>query len=248
MPLFVAFLAAIVGAFAAFFVWLELLMRDAAVYVVALFMPLALAASIWPRWSGTLRRTAELLVVVIGSKFVIVSIVALAAALVAGGGGGVEHVLAASALMLLACFAPFVLLRLVPFAEGAMGAAYGRRSAAGGRRSAPYRWAATRRSCATWPTRSTARAGPCGAPRSGGGAAQAARTWRRRRGWRRKQRGGGAGGGEAARVAARRRRPRRSGGGDPGGGGARSAQRGGAPPADRHRPAGGRDLTTSGRR
>ncbi len=136
VPLFVAFLAAIVGAFAAFFVWLELLMRDAAVYVVALFMPLGLAASIWPRWSGTLRRTAELLVAVIGSKFVIVAIVALAAALVAGGGGGVEHVLAASALMLLACFAPFVLLRLVPFAEGAMGAAYGRRSAAGGTVSA----------------------------------------------------------------------------------------------------------------
>ena len=135
VPLFVAFLAAIVGAFAAFFVWLELLMRDAAVYVVALFMPLGLAASIWPRWSSALRRTAELLVAVIGSKFVIVSIVALAAALV-GGGGGVEHVLAASALMLLACFAPFVLLRLVPFAEGAMGAAYGRRSAAGGTVSA----------------------------------------------------------------------------------------------------------------
>ena len=46
VPLFVTFLAAIIGAFAAFMVWLELLMRDAAVYVVALFMPLALAASI----------------------------------------------------------------------------------------------------------------------------------------------------------------------------------------------------------
>ena len=83
MPLFVSFLAAIIGAFAAFFVWIELLMRDAAVYVVALFMPLALAASIWPRWSGALRRTGELIVVVIGSKFVIVSIIALAAGLVA---------------------------------------------------------------------------------------------------------------------------------------------------------------------
>jgi hypothetical protein len=132
VPLFVGFLAAIVGAFAAFFVWLELLARDAAVYVVALFLPLGLAASIWPRWSGALRRTGELLVAVIGSKFVIVAIIGLAAALVAGGGGGLEHVLAASALMLLACFAPFVLLKLIPFAEGAMGAAYSRRSASGG--------------------------------------------------------------------------------------------------------------------
>ncbi len=39
VPLFVTFLAAIIGAFAAFLVWLELLMRDAAIYVVALFMP-----------------------------------------------------------------------------------------------------------------------------------------------------------------------------------------------------------------
>lgn len=132
VPLFVTFLAAIIGAFAAFFVWIELLMRDAAVYVVALFMPLALAASIWPRWSGALRRSGELLVVVIASKFVIVSIISLAAGLIAENAGEVEHILAASALMLLACFAPFVLFKLVPFAEGAMSAAYGRRSAAGG--------------------------------------------------------------------------------------------------------------------
>ena len=132
VPLFVTFLAAIIGAFAAFMVWLELLMRDAAVYVVALFMPLALAASIWPRWGGALRRTGELLLVVIGSKFVIVSIISLAAGLMAENDGRIEHILAASALMLLACFAPFVLFRLVPFAEGAMASAYGRRSAAGG--------------------------------------------------------------------------------------------------------------------
>jgi type IV secretion system protein TrbL len=132
VPLFVTFLAAIIGAFAAFFVWLELLMRDAAVYVVALFLPLALAASIWPRWSGALRRTAELLLVVISSKFVIVSILSLAAGLLATNDGQVEHILAAAALMLLACFAPFVLFKLLPFAEGAVGAAYGRRSASGG--------------------------------------------------------------------------------------------------------------------
>lgn len=132
VPLFVGFVAAIVGAFAAFAVWLELVMRDAAVYAVALFMPLALAASIWPRWTGALRRTGELLVAVIGSKFVIVAIVSLAASLIAEEAGSVEHVLAAAALMCLACFAPFVLLRLIPFSEGALAAAYGRRSATGG--------------------------------------------------------------------------------------------------------------------
>jgi hypothetical protein len=132
VPLFVTFLAAVIGAFAAFFVWIELLIRDAAVYVVALFAPLSLAASIWPRWSGVFRRSAEVLCVVIGSKFVIVAIIGLAAGLAADSGGSVEHVLAASALMLLACFSPFVLFKLVPFAEGAVASAYGRRSAAGG--------------------------------------------------------------------------------------------------------------------
>ena len=132
MPLFVTFLVAVIAAFAAFFVWIELLMRDAAIYVVALFVPLSLAASIWPRWSGALRRTAELLVVVIASKFVIVAILSLAASLLAHNAGQVEQILAASALMLLACFSPIALLRLVPFAEGAMAAAYARRSATGG--------------------------------------------------------------------------------------------------------------------
>jgi hypothetical protein len=132
VPLFVTFLAAIIGAFAAFLVWLELLMRDAAVYVVALFTPLALAASIWPRWSGALRRTGELLFTVIASKFVIVAIISLAAGLVSESDDSTEHILAAAALMLLACFAPLVLMKLVPFAEGAMSAAYNRRSSGGG--------------------------------------------------------------------------------------------------------------------
>jgi hypothetical protein len=132
VPLFVTFLVAIIGAFAAFLVWLELLMRDAAIYVVASFMPLSLAAAIWPRWASALRKTGELLVAIIGSKFVIVSILALAAGLMAKPEGRIEPMLAASALMVLACFAPFVLLKFVPFAESAMTAAYSRRSAGGG--------------------------------------------------------------------------------------------------------------------
>ena len=131
VPMFVGFIAAIVAAFAAFLVWIELLMRDAAIYAVALFMPLAIAASIWPRWMSALRKTAELVIVVVFSKFVIVAVIALAASLMAHGDGGVEQVLAAGALLLLACFSPFVLFKLVPFAEGAVGAAFNRQSAAG---------------------------------------------------------------------------------------------------------------------
>lgn len=108
VPLFVGFIAAALAAFAALAVWIELLMRDAAIYAVALFMPLALAASIWPRWAAALRRTCELVIVLVFSKFVIVAIIALATSLLANAEGKVEHVLAAAALLLLACFAPFV--------------------------------------------------------------------------------------------------------------------------------------------
>ncbi len=131
VPLFVGFITAMVAAFAAFLVWIELLMRDAAIYAVALFMPMAIAASIWPRWMSALRRTGELLIVVVFSKFVIVGVIALAASLLAHSGSEVEHVLAAGALLLLACFAPFVLFKLVPFAEGAVSSAYHRQSAGG---------------------------------------------------------------------------------------------------------------------
>jgi len=136
VPLFVGFIAAIVVAFAAFLVWIELLMRDAAIYVVALFMPMAIAASIWPRWVSALRRTAELMIVIVFSKFVIVAIIALAASLLANTGGEVEQVLAAGALLLLACFSPVVLFRLVPFAEGAVSAAYNRQGGGGAGRQA----------------------------------------------------------------------------------------------------------------
>lgn len=132
VPLFVTFLAAIVGAFAAFCVWIELLFRDAAVYVVVLFMPLAAAAAISPRWAHVLRRYIEVIVTVIGSKFVIVSVVALAASLISEKGAGVEHILAASALLLVACFCPLVLFRLVLSMEEGVSAALSRRGAAGG--------------------------------------------------------------------------------------------------------------------
>ncbi len=131
VPVFAVIIAALLAIVAGFFVWIELVARDAGIYVVALFMPMALAASIWPRWSGALRRTAELLVALIGSKFVIVVIVSLAAGLLGHGDGRFEQVIAAAALLLLACFAPIVLLRMVPFAEGAMASAYARRSGAG---------------------------------------------------------------------------------------------------------------------
>ena len=132
VPLFVTFVMAIVGAFAAFCVWIELWFRDASVYVVVLFMPLAAAAAISPRWAHVLRRYVEVIVTVIGSKFVIVSVVALAASLISEEGASFEHILAASALLLVACFCPLVFFRLVLSMEEGVSAALSRRGAAGG--------------------------------------------------------------------------------------------------------------------
>ncbi|HKI64691.1 MAG TPA: hypothetical protein VKA16_08710, partial [Burkholderiales bacterium] len=197
VPLFVGFIAAIVAAFAAFLVWIELLMRDAAIYAVALFMPLAIAASIWPRWMGALRRTGELVIVVVFSKFVIVSVIALAASLLANTGGKVEHILAAGALMLLACFAPFVLFRLVPFAESAVSSAFNRQSA-GGASVRTVEFASSvqmmrRAALANWAVNSTkakdgSAAGGGGGDSAGGGGAKA-------------KPGGGSGGGGAGGSA-----------------------------------------------
>jgi hypothetical protein len=131
VPLFVTCLMAIVGGLAAFCVWIEMVFRDAAVYAVVLFMPLAAAASINPRWTHVLRRYVEVIVTVVGSKFVIVSVVALAASLMSENGPSFEHILAASALLLVACFCPFLLFRLVLSTEAAASAAFARRSAGG---------------------------------------------------------------------------------------------------------------------
>jgi hypothetical protein len=132
VPLFVGFIAAILAAFAAFFVWIELLMRDASIYISSLFLPFGIAAAVWPRWVRALQRLCELEIVLIYSKFVIVAILCLAASLTAHGGGAVEQVLAAGAMLLLACFAPFMLMKFVPFAEGAVASAFSRQSAGGG--------------------------------------------------------------------------------------------------------------------
>ena len=122
-------------------VWVELLVRAAAVYVAVLFLPLALASLAWPAIAHWCRRLVDTLVALVLGKFVIVSVLSLAAgALAAGtgsaptgptggaagrggaGGGGFTTVLGGAALLLLSAFAPWALFRLLPFVEaGAVG-------------------------------------------------------------------------------------------------------------------------------
>jgi hypothetical protein len=116
---FVLFLGGLVVALAALFLWLELVVRNAAIYVAVLFFPLALATLVWPAVSHWCRRLAETLAALILSKLVIVGILSLAAGALAGNGGTADlsGVLSGAALLLLAAFSPFTLLRLIPVVE-----------------------------------------------------------------------------------------------------------------------------------
>jgi hypothetical protein len=122
------FLAFLVGLFVisgVFALWIELLMREAAVYVIVLMLPLAFAAMVWPARRIWAVRAVELLAALILSKFAIVAVLSLGGAAISASAGdqSVAGVMAGAVLILLAAFSPWAMLRLVPMAELATGAA-----------------------------------------------------------------------------------------------------------------------------
>lgn len=124
--LFVAFFVGLLTAAATIVLWIELLIRQAAVYVIVLMLPLFFAAMVWPARRVWALRAVELLVALILSKFAIVAVLAL-------GGAALGHTLipgpqaslAGATLVLLASFSPWALLRLLPLHEVAGAAAAG---------------------------------------------------------------------------------------------------------------------------
>ena len=137
---FFAVVVGLIAVMAALALAIELLIRAAAVYVVVLMLPLAFAALVWPARRVWAARLVELLVSLVLSKFVIVAVLSLAAAAFAGGGTpGVGELLVAMSLILLSTFAPWALMRILPFTELAAGAAgilHSELSHAGGRATA----------------------------------------------------------------------------------------------------------------
>ncbi len=115
---FVVFLVGMLTVAGALLLWVELLMREAAVYVVVLMLPLAFAAFVWPARRIWAIRSLELLAALILSKFAIVAVLSLgAAALGQSARNGVAGVLAGAVLLGLAALTPWTLLRLLPLAE-----------------------------------------------------------------------------------------------------------------------------------
>ena len=89
---------------------------------------------IWPATSRWARRLVELLIAIILAKFVIVSILSLATAAIAntnvanGQGQTFERMIAGSALLVLAAWSPFALMRLLPMMEVAAASVASQRS------------------------------------------------------------------------------------------------------------------------
>lgn len=118
-PSFAIFMAALLLIVGAFFVWLELLVRSAAVTVAVFFLPLIFAGAVWPAAGARMaRRVIETLFALIVSKFVIVGVISLATAAMADPGrGSFGTVMGAVALVAMAAFAPFAILKLIPVVE-----------------------------------------------------------------------------------------------------------------------------------
>jgi hypothetical protein len=137
---FVLFLVSVATALLGLVVWLELVMREAAIYVAVAFLPLTLAAMIWDRSALWARRLAELLAAIILSKFTIAVAFAVAASAIRGSrgeAGGLTGVLAGCGVLLVAALTPWALLKLIPFMDAAGGRSFTRGHVSGAANAAP---------------------------------------------------------------------------------------------------------------
>jgi hypothetical protein len=117
---FAVFVLSVICGFVAFCLWVELVIRASAIAIAALFIPLALAGAAWPVTASWGRRLGEVLGALILSKLVMAGVFALAINEI-GTPNGLTGLIQGTALLLLATFAPWALLHLVPAVEtGAM--------------------------------------------------------------------------------------------------------------------------------
>lgn len=133
---FPTFLVALAAVLAAFLLWIELIVRSALVYFLVALTPLAFAATLWPAARGVLRKLMELLVAAIFSKLAVCIALSIGSAALVGvaestpadsdvGIGtaaamGTGTLFAGAALLIMAAYSPFLLLRMIPLIEGAV--------------------------------------------------------------------------------------------------------------------------------
>lgn len=124
----------VVALVAAFVIWIELMVRSSVLYLLVALSPLVFAASVWPAAKGMLRRLFELMLAVILSKLVISVALAVGVAALGGMTGtdeqglgvgefaaqGLGKLVVGTAILCMAAFSPFMVLRLIPVAEAAV--------------------------------------------------------------------------------------------------------------------------------
>lgn len=112
---------------ASFFVWALFIARKAMIIVAAVFAPVAFSGAASRATAGWVRKWIEFTVAMVFSKLVVVIIFTLALSLVGDPGKGMAAVgslFSGLAMMVLACFAPWMLLKLVHFIGGDVIAAH----------------------------------------------------------------------------------------------------------------------------
>jgi hypothetical protein len=101
-----------------FVIWVELAVRAALVYLLAAFVPLALAGLFWSGTARWTRRLVEVLAAVLLSQLVITVVMVLAAAALGGSAdglaAGVDQVAVGLALLFLGTLGLPMTLRLLP--------------------------------------------------------------------------------------------------------------------------------------
>ena len=124
----------LVAVIATVLIWIELMVRASLMYLLVAMSPLAFAASVWPAAQGLLRKLIELMIAVIVSKLVISIALAVGVAALGGAGGaagdsagvgewaaqGLGTLIVGTSIVCLAAFSPFMVLKLIPMAEGAV--------------------------------------------------------------------------------------------------------------------------------
>ena len=113
---------------------MTLVVRSALIYLLIAIAPVLLAARVWPAAAGAWRKLCEIALALIVSKFAIALALGIGAALLADGttfgansasgadsaGQSIGKLAAGAAIMGVAAFCPFLLLKLMPLVETAV--------------------------------------------------------------------------------------------------------------------------------
>lgn len=113
---------------------MALVVRSALIYLLIAIAPVLLAARVWPAAAGAFKKLCEITLALIVSKFAIALALGIGAALLADGtnlgtnsasgvdsaGQSIGKLAAGAAIMGVAAFCPFLLLKLMPLVETAV--------------------------------------------------------------------------------------------------------------------------------